>query len=64
MAGWVDWPLAGVFVAGGVLGGLAGARLARVLADRRGALTTVFAALIFVVAVYMLYRSAGAAGLF
>lgn len=63
VSGWVDWPLAGVFVAGGVLGGLVGARLARHLSDRRGALTSVFAALIFVVAIYMLYRSAGAAGL-
>ena len=63
VSGWVDWPLAAVFIAGGVLGGLGGARLAKVLSDRRGALTSVFAALIFVVAVYMLYRSAGAAGL-
>jgi uncharacterized membrane protein YfcA len=63
VSGWVDWPLAAVFIAGGVLGGLGGARLARMLSDRRGALTTVFAALIFVVALYMLYRSAGAAGL-
>ena len=53
-SGLVDWPLAGLFVAGGVLGGLLGARAAKSLAGRRGALTTAFAALIFVVALYML----------
>jgi uncharacterized membrane protein YfcA len=62
--GWIDWPLAGVFVAGGVLGGLVGARLAKTLSGRKGVLNTVFATLIFVVAFYMLYRSAGALGFF
>jgi uncharacterized protein len=55
--GWVDWPLAAVFIGGGVLGGLIGARLAGVLSERKGALNTVFAGLIFVVALYMLYQS-------
>jgi hypothetical protein len=40
-----------------VLGGLLGARSAKSLASRRGALTMIFAALIFVVALYMLVRS-------
>ena len=62
--GWIDWPLAGVFVAGGVLGGLVGARLAKTLSGRKGMLNTVFATLIFGVAFYMLYRSAGALGIF
>ena len=53
----MDWPLAGLFVAGGVLGGWVGARVAKSLAGRRGALTTAFAALIFVVALYMLVRT-------
>lgn len=61
--GWVDWPLAAVFIGGGVLGGLLGARLAKALSGQKGVLNTVFAALIFVVAFYMLYRSAGALGL-
>jgi uncharacterized membrane protein YfcA len=56
-SGLVDWPLAGLFVAGGVLGGWLGARAAKSLAGRRGALTTAFAALIFVVALYMLVRT-------
>jgi uncharacterized membrane protein YfcA len=56
-SGLVDWPLAGLFVTGGVLGGLFGARSAKLLSRRKGALTTVFAILIFAVAVYMLVRS-------
>lgn len=63
-SGWVNWPLAGVFVLGGVLGGLGGARLGRTLSARKGALDTLFAGLVIVVALYMLYRSAGTAGLF
>lgn len=55
----VDWTLAGLFIFGGVLGGLFGARSAKTLAGRKGALNTVFAALIFAVAIYMLVRSLG-----
>ncbi|MGC1303547.1 MAG: sulfite exporter TauE/SafE family protein [Caulobacteraceae bacterium] len=57
LSGWVDWGLAGVFLAGGVVGGLVGAHLAKRLADHKGALATVFAGLIFVVALYVLYRT-------
>jgi uncharacterized membrane protein YfcA len=53
----VDWSLGGLFVAGGVLGGLLGARSAKSLASRWDALTTAFAALIFAVAPYVLVRS-------
>ena len=59
-SGWVDWPLAAIFVMGGIGGGLGGTVLARRLAAERGLLNRVFAALIFVVAAYMLYRSRGA----
>jgi uncharacterized membrane protein YfcA len=62
LAGWVDWTLAGVFLLGGVGGGLIGARLAGVLATRRDALNRVFATLIFAVAGYVLYRSLGGGG--
>ncbi|WP_372617212.1 sulfite exporter TauE/SafE family protein [Falsiroseomonas sp.] len=61
-AGLVDWGLAGVFVAGGLLGSTLGARAARRLARRRGLLTRVFAGLILVVAAYMLARSFGLVG--
>ena len=42
-SGLISWALAGLFVAGGICGGLIGTRLARLLADRRGALNVLFA---------------------
>ena len=59
VSGFVDWALAAIFLAGGVLGGLVGAALAKALAGKRGALNVVFAGVIFAVAAYMLVRSAG-----
>jgi uncharacterized protein len=61
VSGLVDWALAALFIAGGILGGLLGTRSAGTLASRKGALNTVFAALIFAVAVYTLIRSLGLA---
>ncbi|MBS0478418.1 MAG: sulfite exporter TauE/SafE family protein [Proteobacteria bacterium] len=58
-SGYVDWPLAGIFIAGGIVGGFGGTTLAKRLSGT-GTLTTVFAVLIFVVAGYMLWRSWGA----
>ena len=57
LSGLIDWPLAALFIGGGVFGGLLGTRSAKLLAGRKGALNTVFAGLIFVVAIYMLVRS-------
>jgi len=59
-SGLVNWEIAALFIAGGVVGGAFGMRLAVRLAARRGTLTKVFAAVLFAVAAYMLYRSAGA----
>ncbi|MCB4824654.1 sulfite exporter TauE/SafE family protein [Roseicella sp. GB24] len=59
VSGLVDWPVAGLFIAGGVAGGALGMRLAVRLAGRKGMLTRVFAGVIFAVAAYMLYRSVG-----
>ncbi|MBS0396170.1 MAG: TSUP family transporter, partial [Proteobacteria bacterium] len=56
-SGLVDWTLAGEFVAGGALGGAAGVALAPRLAAHRRLLTATFAAVIFVVAAYMLVRT-------
>jgi len=56
-SGLVSWELAGLFVAGGIAGGLAGTRSARHLAERRGALNIVFAVVIIAVALYMLARN-------
>ncbi|QFY61089.1 sulfite exporter TauE/SafE family protein [Rhizobium grahamii] len=59
LSGYVDWLLAAVFIAGGVVGGLVGANLARHLSARKGVLNSLFATLIFAVAAYMIYRSVG-----
>jgi uncharacterized membrane protein YfcA len=59
-SGLIDWPLAAVFIAGGVGGGVLGAMVARRLSDRKGLLNTVFAGLIFAVAAYMLWQSGAA----
>jgi uncharacterized membrane protein YfcA len=56
-SGLISWELAGLFIAGGVAGGLVGTRSARQLAARRGALNMVFAAVIIAVALYMLART-------
>ena len=59
-SGYVDLPLALVFVAGGMFGGALGARLARRLSLHKGFLNTGFACLVTVVALYMMGRSAQA----
>ena len=56
-SGLIAWTLAGLFVAGGIAGGLIGTRSARLLSERRGALNIVFAAVIIAVALYMLARN-------
>ena len=56
-SGLVSWPLAALFVLGGIGGGLIGTRSAKVLSARRGALNVAFAIVIIAVAVYMLVRN-------
>jgi hypothetical protein len=56
-SGLVSWPLAGLFIAGGIIGGVIGTRSARSLSARRGALNVVFAGVIILVALYMLARN-------
>jgi hypothetical protein len=58
LSGLVDWLLAALFVGGGIIGSLAGTKAAKKLSGG-GHLTAVFAVLIFVVAAYMLWQSAG-----
>lgn len=60
LSGYVDWWLAAAFIAGGIGGGLVGSALASVLAKQRGLLNTLFAVVVVAVALYMLWRSAGA----
>jgi len=59
-SGWIDWPLAAVFIGGGTLGGIAGTILARRLSVVRGALHRLYASVVFLGALYMIYRSATA----
>lgn len=56
ISGFVDLTLAAIFIAGGVVGGGVGTRLAQTLSGK-GILTTVFAYLIFSVAMYMLWKN-------
>lgn len=56
-SGLISWGLALVFILGGVVGGLVGTGSARRLSLRRGALNTVFASIIIMVALYMLARN-------
>ena len=54
---WIDWPLAAAFIGGGTLGGVVGTRLARRLSAMQGVLHRVYASMVFLVALYMIYRS-------
>jgi uncharacterized membrane protein YfcA len=56
-SGLIDWPLAAVFIGGGVLGTALGAMAARRLSAVKGRLNTLFAGVIVCVAVYMLWRT-------
>src|SRR6202166_3232598 len=56
-SGLISWQLAGLFIAGGIVGGLIGIRSAQSLSARHGALNIVFAAIIIAVALYMLARN-------
>jgi len=60
LSGLVDWLLAAAFIAGGVLGGVGGAKLAHRLSAKRGQLSVLFSILIVAVSAYMLWESASA----
>ena len=57
-AGLVDWRVAMIFIAGGIAGGLAGAKLSVGLAEHRGLLARGFAVAVVCVAAFVLWRSA------
>lgn len=57
LSGLLDWPLTASFIAGGIAGTVLGAGAARRLSASQGLLNTVFAGLIVIVALYMLYRN-------
>ena len=57
VSGLVQWPVALLFIAGGIGGGWIGARLAKRLSAQRQTLTRLLGCMLVVVAGYMLYRS-------
>lgn len=56
-SGLVLWDIAGLFVLGGFAGGLLGQYVGAALAERKGALTRMFAAFIFVTAAYIAWKA-------
>lgn len=56
-SGLIDWPLAGLFIAGGALGGLLGTRLARHLAGYKQALSLTFSGIVIAVGLYVIAKS-------
>jgi uncharacterized membrane protein YfcA len=56
-SGLVDWPLAGLFIIGGALGGLIGTRLARHLAGYKHALSLTFSGVVIGVGLYVIAKS-------
>lgn len=57
--GLIDWRVAGLFIAGGLAGGVAGTRISGLLAARKGLLNRLFALLVLCVAFYVMAKSAG-----
>ncbi len=55
-SGLIDWPLAGNFIAGGMVGSALGAAAAQRLSASKGTLNTLLAVLVALVAIYMIYR--------
>jgi uncharacterized membrane protein YfcA len=56
VSGLVDWPLAGLFILGGAIGGIAGIQLARRLSSHKHALTRIFSGIVTAVGVYVVVR--------
>lgn len=55
-SGLVDWPLAALFIVGGIFGGFAGIRLARMLASNRRYLNFLFSGIVAVVGAYVIMK--------
>jgi len=56
-SGLIDWKIALLFIVGGIGGGILGICTAILLVTERHALSFVFAAVVFAVAIYMLARA-------
>jgi uncharacterized membrane protein YfcA len=59
LSGLVDWAMALLFIVGGVLGGVAGLRLARALSTQKRALTFMFSGVVAAVGIYVVIRGVG-----
>ncbi len=59
LSGYVDWGLAALFVAGGVVGGYAGTKAGVALGARKRALAYVFSAVVVAVGLYVTARGLG-----
>ncbi len=55
-SGLIDWRIAGIFIAGGALGGLAGVALGKALANSKRALGLVFAGIVIAAGLYVIIR--------
>ncbi len=56
MAGLVDWRIAGFFIAGGVAGGVIGTLAGQKLAKRKGSLTMAFAVFVILIGAYVTWK--------
>jgi uncharacterized membrane protein YfcA len=59
LTGQVDWPLAGLLLVGGAVGGAAGLFAAKGLAGHARLARSLFAGMIILVAIYVAWRSLG-----
>ncbi|HET6377296.1 MAG TPA: sulfite exporter TauE/SafE family protein [Methylocella sp.] len=59
VSGLVDWPLAAIFIGGGIAGGAFGTRASKALAGRKQMLAKVFAIIVAAVGVYVIAKSLG-----
>jgi uncharacterized membrane protein YfcA len=57
VSGLVDWGVAALFLSGGVVGGMAGTRFARALSPRRHALSRIFAVIVALVGVFLVFEA-------
>ncbi|MHB9050287.1 MAG: sulfite exporter TauE/SafE family protein [Thiomonas delicata] len=63
-SGLLDWGVAALYIGGGIVGGWIGTRVATHLGkNSKGALNLIFAGLVALVAVYMLYKNLSAFGI-
>ena len=60
LSGYVDWTLAGILVAGGVIGGLVGIRFGKRLSSKKRVLDLGFAGVVIAVGVYVTAKAATA----